>query len=88
MGGGGSYGVWDRYVYSAIFKMNYQQGATVQPRELSMLCGSMGGRGVWGRMDTCMCMAESLCCSEIPETISVQFSSVQSLSCVRLFATP
>ena len=40
-------------------------------RELcSMLCGSLGGRGggVWGRMDTCMCMAESLCCP--PETIT------------------
>ena len=41
-------------------------------RELcSMLCGSLGGRGggVWGRMDTCMCMAESLCCP--PETITL-----------------
>ena len=26
-----------------------------------MLCGSLDGRGVWGRMDTCVCMAESLC---------------------------
>ena len=25
------------------------------------------GRGVWGRRDTCICMAESLCCP--PETI-------------------
>ena len=24
----------------------------------SMLCGSPDGRGVWGRMDTCICMAE------------------------------
>ena len=22
----------------------------------SMLCGNMDGRGVWGRMDTCICM--------------------------------
>ena len=34
----------------------------------SMLCGSLDGRGVWGRMDTSVCMAESLCCS--PETIT------------------
>ena len=34
----------------------------------SVLCGSLDGRGVWGRMDTCVCMAESLCCS--PETIT------------------
>ena len=26
----------------------------------SMLCGSLEGRGVWRRMDTCICMAEAL----------------------------
>ena len=34
----------------------------------SMLCGSLNGRGVWGRKDTSTCMAESLACS--PETIT------------------
>ena len=33
-----------------------------------MLCGSLDGRGVWGRMDTRICMAESFCSS--PETIT------------------
>ena len=34
--------------------------------------GSMDGRGVWGRMDTQICMAESpLCCS--PEAITTWF---------------
>ena len=33
-----------------------------------MLRGSLDGRGVWGRMDTCICMAELLCCA--PETIT------------------
>ena len=28
----------------------------------SMLCASMEGKGVWGRMDTGVCVAESLCC--------------------------
>ena len=32
----------------------------------SMLCASLDGRGVWGRMGIYVCMAESLCCS--PET--------------------
>ena len=32
-----------------------------------MLCGSLDGRGIWGRMDTRICMAESLRCS--PEII-------------------
>ena len=33
-----------------------------------MLRSSLDGRGVWGRMDTCVCMAESLCRS--PEAIT------------------
>ena len=38
-----------------------QQGPTVQHRELySVLCGILDERGVWGRMDTCICMAEFL----------------------------
>ena len=54
-------------MYTAIFKMGNQQGPTVQHRELcSMLCGSLDGRGVWGRKDTRICMVESLCCA--PET--------------------
>ena len=54
-------------MYTAIFKMGNQQGPTVQHRELcSMSCGSLDGREVWGRMDTCM--AESLHSS--PETIT------------------
>ena len=32
------------------------------------LCGSLDGKGVWGKMDICICMSESLCCS--PETIT------------------
>ena len=34
-----------------------------------MLFGSLDGRGVWGRKDTSICVAESLCCS--PETITI-----------------
>ena len=37
----------------------------------SMLCGSLIGRGVWGRMDTCKCLVESLPCSL--ETIPALF---------------
>ena len=49
-----------------------QQGPTVQYSELcSVLCGSLDGRRVWGRMDTCICMAESLHCSS--ETITNLF---------------
>ena len=34
----------------------------------SMLCANWMAAGVWGRMDTCICMTESLCFS--PETIT------------------
>ena len=39
----------------------------------SMLCASLDGKGVWGRMDTCVCMAESLQC-EIITTLSVGYT--------------
>lgn len=35
----------------------------------SVQCGSLDERGVWGRMDACICMAESLC--RAPETITM-----------------
>ena len=59
-------------VHTAIFKMDSQQDPTVEHRELcSVLGGRLEGRGVWGRIDTCICLAESLCCS--PETITALF---------------
>ena len=33
-----------------------------------MLCGNMDGRGLRGKMVTCVCMAKSCCC--LPETIT------------------
>ena len=33
-----------------------------------MFCGSLDGRRACGRMDTCICLAELLCCA--PETIT------------------
>ena len=79
-GGRDSQGVWDSQVHTAIFKMDNQQGPTVQRRELcSMLCGSLDGRGVWGRMDTCICMAESLCCAlETITTLIIGYIPVQN----------
>ena len=37
-------GVWDKHVHTAVFKMENQQGPTVEHREH---CGSLEGRGVW-----------------------------------------
>ena len=64
-------------VHTVIFKMDNQQTPTIQNMKLcTKLCSSLDGRGVWGRMDTCMCMAESLCCS--PETITTLIGFTQT----------
>ena len=52
--------------------MNNQQGPAVVHRDLcSVLYGSLDGRGVGGRMDTCIHMAESL--HYPPETVIVNW---------------
>ena len=45
----------------------------------SMLCASLDGTGVWGRMDTCVCIAESLHCS--PETIITLLITILNTKC-------
>ena len=63
---------------TAIFKMNNQQGPAVHRDLCSVLYGSLDGRGVWGRMDTCICKAEVLPCS--PETITNLLVRTPSIS--------
>ena len=76
--------------YTALYKLDNQQGLPVQHMELK--CGSLDGRGVWGRMDICICMAESFLFTwnyhNIVNRLLVEFSSVQSLNHVQLFVTP
>ena len=52
----------------------------------SKLCGSLDGKGVEGRMDTCICMAESLCCPpEIITALFISYAPIQaSLAAQRL----
>ena len=53
--GRGSWGVWDGHIHTAVFKMDSQQGPTIEYMELcSMLYGSLDRREIWGRMDTCI----------------------------------
>ena len=45
----------------------------------SVLCGSLDARGVWGRMDTWLWMAESLCCPpEIITTLVIYCTPIQN----------
>ena len=46
----------------------------------SMLCGSLDERQVWGRMDTCICMTESLHCSpETTTTLLIFYTPTQNV---------
>ena len=62
--------------------MGNQQEATVEHMELySMLCANLDGKGVWRRMDTCICMAESLPCSlETTTTLLIGYAPVEKKS--------
>ena len=54
-------GGWGEGIDPAVFRVENQQGPAAQHRALcSMLCGSRDGRGVGGRRDTWVCMAEAL----------------------------
>ena len=62
--------------------MDNQQGPTAQHRVLCLLlCGSLDGTGIWRRMDTCICMTESLCCSpETTTTLLIGYTPIQNKS--------
>ena len=45
----------------------------------SMLCASLDGRGAWGRMETCICMAEFLYCSPETITLLVGYTPIQNV---------
>ena len=80
MRGRDSWGVWDEHVHTAVFKMDNQQAPTVQHSKLcSILCGNLGGKRIWGRMDTCICMAESFRGShETITTLLISHTPVQN----------
>ena len=45
----------------------------------SILCGSLDGRGVWGRTGTCIYVAESLCClPETTTTLLISYTPIQN----------
>ena len=46
----------------------------------SMLCASLNGRGVGGRMDTCICMSEFLHCSfETITMLLIGYTPIQNV---------
>ena len=67
--------------HTAIFKMANQLRPAEQHMDLCcMLCASLDGREVWGRTDTCICMAESLHCSPEPiTTLLIGYNPMQNV---------
>ena len=64
----------DMYTHCYRLKWITNKYLLLQHRELCLvLFGSLGGRGVWKRMDACICVAKSLCCP--PETVITLFIS-------------
>ena len=44
--------------------MDNQQGPTVGHREFcSIFYNNLNGKRIWKRIDTCICITESLCCA-------------------------
>ena len=69
-GGEGMAGDFRKVMYTLLcLEWITKRNLLLQHMELcSVFCVRLDGRGVWGRMDTCICMAESLRC--LPETIT------------------
>ena len=55
----------------------------------SMLCGSLDGREVWGRMHTCICVAESLCGPPgTMTTLLIGYTPIQNKKFKKFFLLP
>ena len=61
--GGGIVGELGMDIYTLLY-LKWITNNDLHNEVCSMLCGSLDWRGVWGKIDTCMCMAESLCYSQ------------------------
>ena len=65
-------------VYPVLFKLDNQEGHIAHGPLLNVMW-NLDGRGVWGRMDTCICMAESLWCASEPITaLLISYTPMQN----------
>ena len=70
---------WAAIAFSLYLKMDKQQRPTEQHRESClMICGSPDARGVWEKVNTCICMAKSLCCPPETITLLIGFTPIQN----------
>ena len=91
LGGRESWGVWmRRYTLLHLKWIINKDLLTVQQSVLtilcSMLCGILDGRGIWGRTDTFIWMAESLWCPfETVTTLLIRYTPIQNKKCGLFF---
>ena len=62
-------GDFGKVMHIDIFEMDNQQTYCIAYETLFNVMRQPGWGGLWGRMETCICMAESLHCS--PEMITI-----------------
>ena len=68
MGGRDKHGFGDQNVHTVKLKVDNQQGPAGAQGTLLSVMWQAGGKGLWGRMHTCIWTAESL--YSLPETIT------------------
>ena len=75
------------YIQYDLFRYHFKYNECPCPSQILMLCGSQDRRGVWGRMDTCIRMAESFCCPpEIITTLLISYSPKSFLASLHSFS--
>ena len=56
--------IWDWHLQADVYGMIGQWGPAVQHRELyPLFCDNLCGNRIWKKMNMCICMTESLCCT-------------------------
>ena len=74
-----SQGLWDGHVHTAIFKTEPTRNYCIAHNSAQCYVATWMGGEVWGRMDPCLCMAESLFCTpETITTLSVSYTPIQN----------
>ena len=59
------------------FKIDNQQGPIVYHRELcSKFCNNQNGIIIWKRIDTCICITQSLCCTPETNTFLINYTPI------------
>ena len=72
-------------INAAVYKMDKQQWPTVQHREpYSIFCNNLYEKKIWKRLDICVCITESVCCtSETNTALWINYTPVSNFFFLR-----